>query len=236
MLRAVLTIVLVILIGGIAFYAGRATAPPRAYTPPPDSPPSDTSTRTRTVDPPPSPPQITTPPVAAELPQELGNAPDSVLAASPVKAPNDLGYRIGFPIAGYPQSDIHDSFSQARARGERAHEATDLMAARGTPVVAVTTGLIKKLFDSKQGGLTVYQFDSAEEYCFYYAHLDRYEEGLREGQLVKQGDRVGYVGSTGNANPEAPHLHFAIFKLGPERRWHEGTPLNPYPILMQAAR
>ena len=96
------------------------------------------------------------------------------------------------------------------------------------------TGIIAKLFTSKPGGLTVYQFDPSQTYAYYYAHLDRYAEGLKEGMLVKKGDLIGYVGTTGNARPNTPHLHFAIFELGPEKHWWEGKPINPYPLLMQA--
>jgi murein DD-endopeptidase MepM/ murein hydrolase activator NlpD len=110
------------------------------------------------------------------------------------------------------------------------HEAIDLPAPRGTPVVAVDDGIIKKLFTSVPGGLTVYQFDRDSTYCYYYAHLDRYAEGLKEGATVKKGDRLGYVGTTGNAPPNTPHIHFTVFRLGPEKRWWEGTPINPYPL------
>jgi peptidoglycan LD-endopeptidase LytH len=99
-------------------------------------------------------------------------------------------------------------------------------------VIAVDDGKVKKLFLSVRGGLTVYQFDTAETYCYYYAHLDRYAEDLREGQFLKRGDRIGYVGTTGDAAADSPHLHFAIFKLGPEKHWWQGAPINPYPILI----
>jgi murein DD-endopeptidase MepM/ murein hydrolase activator NlpD len=139
---------------------------------------------------------------------------------------------ISLPINGLRASDILDTFSQKR--GQRIHEATDIMAPRGTPVLAVANGSIRKLFTSKAGGLTVYQFDSNEVYCYYYAHLDRYAEGLREGIPMVRGQLVGYVGSTGNASPAAPHLHFAITLLGPEKRWWEGKAINPYPLLVDA--
>ena len=102
------------------------------------------------------------------------------------------------------------------------------MAPRGTPVLAVEDGRVAKLFLSKAGGITVYQFDPVSNYAYYYAHLDRYADGLTEGASLHKGQVIGYVGSTGNASPDAPHLHFAIFKLGPERQWWRGTPLNPY--------
>jgi peptidoglycan LD-endopeptidase LytH len=141
---------------------------------------------------------------------------------------------IGLPIAGLKAKNIQDTFPQLRGGGTRPHEATDILSPRGTPVLAVDDGTIKRLFTSKPGGLTVYQFDPEEVYCYYYAHLDRYAEGLKEGQAVKRGDRIGYVGTTGNADPGTPHLHFAIFKIGPAKRWWEGTPINPYPVLMEA--
>ena len=123
------------------------------------------------------------------------------------------------PVAGVNANQLFDTFSQKRDGG-RAHEALDIPAPRGTPVVAVDDGRVVKLFNSKPGGLTVYQFDPSENFAYYYAHLDGYAPGLAEGRVLKRGELVGYVGSTGNASPAAPHLHFAIFVLGPQkRRW-----------------
>ncbi|MCB1602577.1 MAG: M23 family metallopeptidase, partial [Xanthomonadales bacterium] len=96
---------------------------------------------------------------------------------------------------------------------------------------AVAAGRVEKLFDSKRGGLTVYQFDVDDKLAYYYAHLDHYADGLSEGQQLARGDVIGYVGSSGNANTLAPHLHFAVFLLGPEKHWWQGTPINPYPLL-----
>ena len=141
------------------------------------------------------------------------------------------GRALGFPIAGYRLMDLKDTFHETRG-GQRRHEAIDILAPRGTPVVAVGDGRVEKLFTSEQGGLTVYQFDERERFCYYYAHLDRYAEGLKEGTILKRGNRVGYVGTTGNAPKATPHLHFAVFKLGPEKRWWEGTPLNPFPLFV----
>jgi murein DD-endopeptidase MepM/ murein hydrolase activator NlpD len=142
--------------------------------------------------------------------------------------------KIIIPVQGVSARDIKDTFDEARGP-ERKHEATDILAPRGTPVFAADDGEIEKLFLSKPGGLTVYQFDSTEKYCYYYAHLDRYADGIREGMKVSRGDIIGYVGTTGNAPPGTPHLHFGIFKLGPEKRWWEGIPINPYPILIDKA-
>jgi murein DD-endopeptidase MepM/ murein hydrolase activator NlpD len=140
---------------------------------------------------------------------------------------------IALPLADLSKASILDTFDQARGT-DRKHEATDIMAPRGTPVHAVADGKIEKLFLSKAGGLTIYQFDKGEQFCFYYAHLDRYHPGITEGIEVRRGEVIAYVGSTGNADPNAPHLHFAIFQLSPEKRWWEGTPVNPYPHLMAA--
>jgi murein DD-endopeptidase MepM/ murein hydrolase activator NlpD len=133
------------------------------------------------------------------------------------------------PVQGVEASELQPTFHEQR--GTRHHEAIDILAPRGTPVLAAAPGEIVKLFHSERGGRTVYQFEPSGTYCYYYAHLDRYADGLHEGQQVTRGQVIGYVGSTGNADADTPHLHFAIFRLGPERRWWEGTPIDPYPVL-----
>ena len=133
------------------------------------------------------------------------------------------------PIAGIDPSKLADNFLEKR--NGRVHEALDILAPRGTPVLAVAEGNVVKLFTSKQGGLTVYQFDNSQTYCFYYAHLDRYRPGLKEGTLLRKGEVLGYVGTTGNAPPGTPHLHFAVFELGPEKKWWNGKPIDPLPLL-----
>jgi murein DD-endopeptidase MepM/ murein hydrolase activator NlpD len=134
------------------------------------------------------------------------------------------------PVRGVQAKSIQDTFNESR--GGHPHQATDIIAPRGAAVVAVEDGSIKKLFTSRWGGLTIYQFDPSGNYCYYYAHLDRYREGIKEGLAVRRGDTIAYVGSTGDADTATPHLHFAIFKLGPEKNWWQGTAINPYPILM----
>lgn len=148
------------------------------------------------------------------------------------KTPDDLPAKhLIIPVQGIKPNDLHPMFYDAR--GKRGHEAIDIMAPRGRPVVAVEDGTVAKLFTSVPGGLTVYQFDPAEKYAYYYAHLDRYADGLAEGDHVKRGQIIGYVGSTGNADAAHPHLHFAIFRLGPEKRWWRGDALDPYIALTQ---
>jgi murein DD-endopeptidase MepM/ murein hydrolase activator NlpD len=135
---------------------------------------------------------------------------------------------LGLPVEGLKVSELRDTFADARD-GHR-HEALDILAPRGTRVLAVDDGRVVKLFDSARGGLTVYQYDPTETFCYYYAHLDRYAPGLVEGEILSRGAVVGFVGTTGNAPPNAPHLHFTVFKLGPEKHWWEGTPIDPFPI------
>lgn len=168
-------------------------------------------------------------PAAAPTPSPAPPAPTgpALTAALP---PATASAALLLPVQGLATEQLADTFTQARGEG-RLHDAIDIMAAEGTPVLAVADGTVEKLFTSERGGLTVYQFEPSGRYAYYYAHLQRYADGIAEGQPVRRGQVLGYVGSTGNANPDAPHLHFAIFLLGPERRWWEGTALNPYPVL-----
>jgi murein DD-endopeptidase MepM/ murein hydrolase activator NlpD len=138
------------------------------------------------------------------------------------------------PIRGLTLTNLRDTFGEVH--NGHTHEAIDIPSPRGTPVHAVVGGTIRKLFLSKPGGNTIYEFDERDVYCYYYAHLDRYVQGLREGTSVARGDVIGFVGSTGNADPHTPHLHFAIFGLGPERLWWQGQAINPYPGLVAAVK
>lgn len=179
-------------------------------------------------------------PVQPSAPAASRPAPSVALPPQPT-LPSDLALRADYralaarrltiPVSGIMSAHLANTFGDDRGGGSRSHGALDIMAKRGTPVVATEDGTIEKLFTSNQGGLTIYQFDPSRTYSYYYAHLDRYADGLAEGQLVKRGQVIGYVGFTGNASPEGPHLHFAIFKLGADKKWHEGVPLNPFPVL-----
>lgn len=142
---------------------------------------------------------------------------------------------LALPVQNMKLSDMLDTFKQSRGGG-RTHEATDIIAPRRTPVLAVDDGIVVKLFLSKAGGRTIYEFDPSEHYCYYYAHLDGYEAHLMEGTRVHRGQLIGYVGTTGNAPPNTPHLHFAINLLAADKKWWGGTPIDPYPILMASAR
>jgi murein DD-endopeptidase MepM/ murein hydrolase activator NlpD len=162
----------------------------------------------------------------ATAPATPGDANANANLATPAPAPGKLMV----PVDGMKLASIKDNFDQPRG-AERHHEALDIMAPKGTKVVAAADGKVAKLFTSKPGGLTIYQFDPTEKYAYYYAHLDRYADGLKEGADIKRGDLIGYVGVTGNSDPNAPHLHFAVFELTPEKQWWKGTPVNPYPLL-----
>ena len=137
---------------------------------------------------------------------------------------------LAMPLPGLQPGQLTDTFAEARG-SDRRHDALDIMAPAGTPVLAVADGHVEKLFTSVQGGLTLYQFEPSGRYAYYYAHLQGYAPGIVEGRQLKRGDVIGRVGSTGNANPAAPHLHFAVFVLGPEQQWWKGTAINPYPLL-----
>jgi len=145
-------------------------------------------------------------------------------------AASGSGTSLLLPVAGVKAAQLQDTYKQPRG-AERMHEALDIPAPNGTPVLAVADGKITKLFTSKPGGLTIYQFDPSEKFSYYYAHLDHYAANLKEGQQVKRGDVIGYVGSTGNADPATPHLHFAMFELGPDKNWWQGKPVNPFPLI-----
>jgi murein DD-endopeptidase MepM/ murein hydrolase activator NlpD len=164
----------------------------------------------------------TTRPVEPGGERPLGDVPTAVAAALKAR-------RLTMPVVGVRSDALVPSFTQAR--GDRTHEALDIMAPAGTPVVAVEDGTVAKLFTSKAGGFTVYHFDPSRSVAYYYAHLQGYAPGLEDGDTLRRGQVIGYVGSTGNADPKAPHLHFAIFRLGPERRWWEGTAIDPYLVL-----
>ncbi|BBD97916.1 M23 family peptidase [Sphingobium amiense] len=135
------------------------------------------------------------------------------------------------PVEGVPPSALTDTFSQSRAAGARRHDAIDILAPRGTAVLAASDGPVEKIFWSEAGGRTLYQRSPDGRLSFYYAHLDGYAPGLREGAMLKRGQRIATVGSTGNADPSAPHLHFAVHVMAKGDPWHGGRAVNPWPLL-----
>ena len=138
--------------------------------------------------------------------------------------------QLAMPVAGIARSAVTDSWGDARSGG-RGHKGNDVMAAAGTPVVAVTPGTVEKLFQSRLGGTTLYLRSPDRRWLFYYAHLMAYAPGIREGQQVKAGDLLGFVGDTGEGSGGNPHLHFSTTRVRPDEKWYQGEDVNPYPML-----
>jgi peptidoglycan LD-endopeptidase LytH len=151
---------------------------------------------------------------------------------APVAA--DMSITLDVPVSGVIRSQLRDTYDERRGE-DRTHEALDILAPRGTPVLSATDGRLLKLFDSKPGGLMVYAADASGRFILLYGHLDGYADGLREGMPVVRGQLLGYVGTTGNAAADTPHLHFGILRGQPDVSWWEGEAVNPYPLLMSAS-
>jgi murein DD-endopeptidase MepM/ murein hydrolase activator NlpD len=136
-----------------------------------------------------------------------------------------------FPVAGFDGRPLDNSYDDPRDGGNRRHHAIDIMAPRGTPVLSVQDGRILRLSTNSKGGITIYATDTEERFVFYYAHLDRYHPGIGEGLPLMRGDTIGYVGTTGNAPDNVPHLHFQLMRMPADRKYWNGDPINPYPLL-----
>jgi peptidoglycan LD-endopeptidase LytH len=155
-------------------------------------------------------------------------APPVTVAEGVVVGPTGLA----IPVAGVKPEQLVDTYTQARAGGQRTHDAIDIMAAEGAPVIAAAPGRVEKLFLSNGGGgITAYVRSPDQRWIYYYAHLQGYAPGLTEGQQVNRGQLIGRVGHTGNASAAGPHLHFAIMRMNPGEKWWQGTAINPYPLL-----
>lgn len=156
--------------------------------------------------------------------------------SSPAPIPASVAKSVGqgalvIPVSGVQPAQLTDTWGDARGDGTREHHAIDIMAPRGTPVVAAAAGTVEKIFESRNGGHTVYVRRDDAQWLDYYAHLDSYAPNLAEGQRVGQGQLIGAVGSTGDASPEAPHLHYEIKHMAAGEKWWQGTEINPYEIL-----
>jgi murein DD-endopeptidase MepM/ murein hydrolase activator NlpD len=173
-------------------------------------------------------PAMSAPPVGAPS-SAISAAPSSLLASTSGTTGELSHSRLRMPIDGQTIEALKGGFAERR-NGTRPHEAVDMLAPRHTPIHAVEDGTIAKLFTSKAGGLTIYQFDPSGHLCYYYAHLDAYADGLKDGQAVSKGEILGYVGTTGNAPANTPHLHFAVFELDADKRWWKGKAVDPYRV------
>jgi peptidoglycan LD-endopeptidase LytH len=171
--------------------------------------------------------------IILNLPGQGPSEPEKPAAKGPAQRVVSSGSLV-IPVAGIRAEQLADTFDDARGEG-RIHDAIDIMAPRGTPVIAAAAGTVEKLFESERGGRTIYVRRPGGQWIDYYAHLDAYAPGLAEGQKVKQGQVIGTVGSTGDASAEAPHLHYAINAMAPGETWWQGKPVNPYPLLKKAS-
>lgn len=169
-------------------------------------------------------PPATPDPDATPAPAPPASAP------APASAAADIPSALLIPVAGIRAEDLQDTYTQSRSEG-RTHNAIDIIAPRGTPVLAATDGTIVKFFRSERGGITLYQRGADGKTIYYYAHLDRYADGISENQSVRRGDLLGYVGDTGNSTPGNYHLHFAVWIADDPKRYWDGANLNPYPLL-----
>ena len=179
--------------------------------------------------------------VAANLRAAAGATPQAS-AAAPAATPTPEASPQGgtstgtqtllVPVEGVRPEDLQDTYTQSRAEG-RAHNAIDIPAARGTPVLAAADGRIVKLFQSVPGGITLYQLGTDGRTVYYYAHLERYADGIAEGFNARRGEVIGYVGDTGNAGAGNYHLHFSVSEVSDPKRWWSGTNVNPYPLLVE---
>ncbi len=170
---------------------------------------------------------------AAPSPSQM-LAPSPSIQPSPVSTPAPIQQASSgdllIPVAGVKPEQLQDTFTAARSAG-RTHDAIDIPAPKGTPVLAVADGPIIKLFLSKPGGITIYQLAQDNRTIYYYAHLERYADGLAEGHFARRGETIAYVGDTGNAGPGNYHLHFSISLVKDPKRWWEGVNINPHPLL-----
>ncbi len=167
----------------------------------------------------------------------LGSSSSPTVAPAPVDArpspPVADGARLPVPVAGVARRALVDSWGQPRGGGARHHDAIDIMAARGTPVIAVADSRVEKLFDSADGGRTIYLRSTDGGTIYYYAHLDNYRAGLAEGMVVRRGEAIATVGASGNADPGAPHLHFSVLRMTPGEGWSGGQAIDPFPLLAE---
>lgn len=173
--------------------------------------------------------------VAPQASVANGDVSDTGTAETTASDLATLSAELMIPVPGVKASDLRDTFNEMRGGGTRKHEALDIMAPRGTPVLSASAGRVLKLHDSKDGGLMVYAADASNRFVLMYAHLDHYADGLQDGQPLRQGQVIGYVGSTGDAAPDAPHLHFAIAHPRDVKLWWTGSAIDPRPLLQQSA-
>jgi peptidoglycan LD-endopeptidase LytH len=176
-------------------------------------------------------PVATTPLVRSPITDPAADEEAPALDSAVLKEIAAASPRLTVPVQGVRRRDLVDTYTQARSEGRR-HDAIDIAAPRGTPVLAVADGVVLKLFRSVRGGTTLYQLAPDQATVYYYAHLDRYAPGISEGKMLRQGTVLGYVGDTGNAGAGNYHLHFGVSTTADPRQYWGGVPRNPYPLLV----
>jgi len=217
-------LIVVVTLGGLSFFLWT-----RIRRSPLASVTTTNETLTPAVAPTPSP--TVTPTPSADIPQAEPGLSPSQTGGDAAPATTFVGkLNLIIPVAGVKPEQLQDTFTYARSEG-RSHDAIDILAPAGTPVLAVSDGELVKLFQSDRGGTTIYQLSPDKKLVFYYAHLQRYADGIAAGKYVRQGEVIGYVGDTGNAGAGNYHLHFSIAALADPKRYWEGTNINPYPLL-----
>lgn len=176
----------------------------------------------------PSPEAVSLTPRTTSSPGEIA---DSVPQSSDLAT---LAAELIIPVPGVQPSELRDTFNEPRGGGSRKHEALDILAPRGTPVLSASAGRVLKLHNSKDGGLMVYAADASDRFVLMYGHLDHYADGLIDGAPLRQGQLIGYVGTTGDAPANTPHLHFAIAHPKDVKLWWTGDAIDPRPLLQRS--
>lgn len=174
----------------------------------------------------------------ADINTNLGDRANAAASPSPsdsASSTREADTGLHMPVEGIATRSLVDTYRASRSGG-RVHNAIDIMAPRGTPILAAAAGTVERLHRSRLGGITIYIRTEDNDWVHYYAHLDAYAPGLAVGQRIERGQNIGTVGFTGNASPAGPHLHFAVYRMAAGQRWYQGTPVNPYPLLARSAR
>ncbi len=180
------------------------------------------------------PPPAAPSPAATNVTPRRRDTPQPALTPATDAASTQLppGLKLLIPVAGIKPAQLRDTFTEARSEG-REHNALDIMAPLGTPVLAAADGQLVRFFNSERGGITLYQLSSDRRVVFYYAHLQRYAAGVTEGRSVRQGETIAYVGDTGNAGAGNYHLHFGVWLIADPKHFWDGANLNPYSLLKE---
>ncbi len=149
------------------------------------------------------------------------------------RAPAPPAGSLSIPVEGVARAALADGW-RVSPSSRHGHHAIDIPAPAGTPVLAVADGRIEKLSEGERGGAAIYERSRDGGTIYFYAHLDHYAPALAEGQAVSAGQVIAAVGTTGDAEAGAPHLHFEVHRMAPGEAWWQGREVNPYPLLKGA--